>query len=82
MRIIHRYLGYFLAGIMTVYAVSGIVLIFRDTNFLKQEKQVKKNINPQAKAEELGKMLDIKELKEKWYTKKELIMQQEHTKSS
>lgn len=63
MRIIHRYLGYFLAGIMTVYAVSGIVLIFRDTNFLKREKQVKKNINPQAKAEELGKMLDIKELK-------------------
>jgi uncharacterized iron-regulated membrane protein len=38
MRIIHRYLGFFLSGIMAVYALSGIVLIFRDTDFLKQEK--------------------------------------------
>ena len=30
MRIFHRYLGFFLAGIMAVYALSGIVLIFRD----------------------------------------------------
>ena len=35
MRIYHRYLGFFLAGIMAVYAISGIVLIFRDTDFLK-----------------------------------------------
>lgn len=27
MRIVHRYLGYFMAGIMTVYAFSGIILI-------------------------------------------------------
>jgi uncharacterized iron-regulated membrane protein len=32
-RIIHRYLGYFLAGIMTMYALSGSLLIFRRTNF-------------------------------------------------
>ena len=36
-RIIHRYLGFFLAGIMFVYALSGIVMIFRETNFLKKE---------------------------------------------
>jgi uncharacterized iron-regulated membrane protein len=36
-RIIHRYLGYFLAGIMFVYALSGIIMIFRETNFLKTE---------------------------------------------
>jgi len=28
-RILHRYLGYFLAGIMMVYALSGIALIFK-----------------------------------------------------
>jgi uncharacterized iron-regulated membrane protein len=28
MRIYHRYLGFFLAGIMAVYAVSGVVMIF------------------------------------------------------
>lgn len=36
MRIYHRYLGYFLAGIMAVYAISGLTMIFRDTDFLKK----------------------------------------------
>ena len=35
-RIIHRYLGFFLAGIMFVYALSGITLIFRDTDYFKK----------------------------------------------
>jgi len=35
MRTYHRYLGFFLSGIMAVYAISGIILIFRDTEFLK-----------------------------------------------
>jgi uncharacterized iron-regulated membrane protein len=35
MRIFHRYLGFFLSGIMTVYALSGVVLIFRDSDFFK-----------------------------------------------
>ena len=30
MRITHRYLGYFAAGIMAVYALSGVLLIYRD----------------------------------------------------
>jgi uncharacterized iron-regulated membrane protein len=37
MRLYHRYLGYFLAGIMAMYAISGITLIFRDTDFLTQK---------------------------------------------
>jgi hypothetical protein len=45
MRIYHRCLGYFLAGIMAMYAISGITLIFRETNFLKQEKQIEKQSN-------------------------------------
>ena len=40
MRVYHRYLGYFLAGIMAVYSISGITLIFRDTAFLKIDKQI------------------------------------------
>jgi len=63
MRIIHRYLGFFLAGIMSVYALSGTVLIFRDSNFLKQEKQVIKTIKPDASVEELGRILDIRGFK-------------------
>ena len=36
-RIVHRYLGFFLAGIMAVYAISGIVLIFRKGDTFKKE---------------------------------------------
>ncbi len=62
MRVVHRYLGFFLVGIMAVYAVSGIVLIFRDTDFLKQEKQVEKQIEPNVEKAKLGKLLKIKRL--------------------
>ena len=60
MRVVHRYLGFFLAGIMAVYSLSGIVLIFRDTDFLKQEKQLEKQIKVNASKTELGKLLGIR----------------------
>jgi uncharacterized iron-regulated membrane protein len=63
MRVIHRYLGFFLAGIMAVYALSGILLIFRDTDFLKQEKNTVAKLAPNLTEEELGKELHIKKLK-------------------
>ena len=63
MRIWHRYLGFFLAGIMAVYSISGVILIFRDTDFLKKEKQVVKKLAPNLTAEALGKEIKIKELK-------------------
>ena len=63
MRIYHRYLGFFLAGIMAMYALSGIVLIFRDTDFLKQTKRVEKQLQPGLTADALGKAIKIRELK-------------------
>lgn len=63
MRIWHRYLGFFLAGIMAVYAISGIILIFRDTDFLKKEKKTTKKLEARLDAEALGKAIKIKELK-------------------
>jgi len=60
MRIYHRYLGFFLAGIMAVYALSGVVLIFRDTDFLKKEILNEKQVAPNLNAEQLGK--EIKRL--------------------
>jgi hypothetical protein len=63
MRIWHRYLGFFLAGIMAVYAISGIILIFRDTDFLKQKKQVEQQLKPGLTAEEVGKAIRIRDLK-------------------
>jgi hypothetical protein len=63
MRIYHRYLGFFLAGIMTIYSLSGIVLIFRDTDFLKQEKTIQQQLQPNLNADALGKAIKIRDLK-------------------
>ncbi|HOX82957.1 MAG TPA: hypothetical protein PLJ60_08425 [Chryseolinea sp.] len=62
MRVYHRYLGFFLAGIMAVYAISGITLIFRDTDFLKSEKQIEKQLKPNLSSEELGRELRIRNI--------------------
>ena len=63
MRVLHRYLGFFLAGIMAVYAISGIVLIFRNTDFLKQEKEITKQIDANLSPEDLGKAIKVRNLK-------------------
>jgi hypothetical protein len=60
MRVLHRYLGFFLAGIMAVYAISGIVLIFRDTDFLKSEKTEEIRIEPNIPNENIGKALEMR----------------------
>ncbi|MFD1294738.1 hypothetical protein ACFQ5N_12920 [Lutibacter holmesii] len=62
-RVIHRYLGFFLAGIMTVYALSGIVLIFRDTDLFKVEKQIEKKFEPNTEIAQIGKKLRIRNIK-------------------
>ncbi|WP_228237959.1 PepSY domain-containing protein [Allomuricauda sp. M10] len=53
----HRYLGFFLAGIMAVYAISGIVLTFRSTDFLKSEYEVNTTLEPNLEGEALGAAL-------------------------
>jgi len=63
MRIYHRYLGFFLAGIMAIYSMSGIVMIFRDTDFLKQENLKVSTVATGLKTEELGPAIKIKNLK-------------------
>jgi len=39
-RVIHRYLGFYLVGVMAVYALSGIVMLFRNDDTFKTVKQV------------------------------------------
>lgn len=63
MRIYHRYLGFFLAGIMAVYALSGFVLIFRDTDTFKKETIIQEQLKPNLTTEMLGKALGIRDLK-------------------
>ncbi len=63
MRVIHRYLGFFLGGIMAVYAISGITLIYRDSDVLKKTYTYDKVIDKNIKANALGNVLDIRRLK-------------------
>jgi hypothetical protein len=63
MRTYHRYLGFFLAGIMAVYSISGIILIFRETSFLKSDVHKVVMAKPGLQGQELGKELHIKGFK-------------------
>jgi hypothetical protein len=63
MRIYHRYLGFFLAGIMAIYSISGIIMIFRETDFLKKENHKVLTVAVNLKNEEIGPAIKIKNLK-------------------
>lgn len=56
----HRWLGFFLAGIMAVYAISGILLIFRKTDFLKFESVEIQELAQGLNKQQLGSTLNIK----------------------
>lgn len=56
----HRWLGFFLAGIMAIYAISGVLLIFRNTDFLKYEQVNERQLDTGLKGSELGPKLRLK----------------------
>lgn len=56
-RVLHRYLGFFLAGVMAIYAISGIIMIFRETNFLKKETIETRQLEPNLTGGELSPKL-------------------------
>lgn len=60
MRALHRDVGFFVVGLVIIYALSGIVLVYRDTDFLMRNVQVEKKLLPGVEPSELGKMLRIK----------------------
>lgn len=61
-RIIHRYLGFYLAGIMAVYAISGITLIFRKGDTFKKNVVETVQLKPQLDTQTLAIELKIKNL--------------------
>lgn len=63
MRLYHRYLGFFLAGIMAVYAISGVILIFRNTDFLKNTQKETRHVAPNLKDVALGEIIKIRNLR-------------------
>lgn len=59
-RLIHRYLGFFLAGIMFMYSLTGITLIFRDSDTFKREVRVEKQL--EKNLEKLPKLKGAKNI--------------------
>ncbi|MEO0341390.1 MAG: hypothetical protein AAF242_19545, partial [Bacteroidota bacterium] len=62
MRVYHRYLGFFLAGIMFMYALTGIVLVFRRTDTFKVEKYYEKQLAEQLNIAQVGEALKMRDL--------------------
>lgn len=63
MRALHRDIGFFVIGLTVIYCISGIMLTYRDTTFLKSETAVVKTIEPGLNASQLGRALHLRELK-------------------
>ena len=48
---------------MTIYALSGVLMIFRTTDFLKYEKEVTKELKANMPQQEVGRALFIRDFK-------------------
>lgn len=63
-RLVHRYLGFFLVGIMAVYALSGVVLIFRPTHVFKYEVAHVKDVSPGLEGDALAEALELRRMRD------------------
>lgn len=63
MRFMHRNVGFFILGFVIVYGLSGIVLIYRDTDFLKHEKKIHTTLPVGLNPSEVGSALRIRDFK-------------------
>lgn len=60
MRVLHRDIGFLLIGLIVIYAISGVVLTFRNTDYFKSEKQIEQQLEPNLKANEVGQALRMR----------------------
>lgn len=59
-RSLHRDIGFLMIGMTLIYAISGIVLVYRDTDFLKSEKTITRQLEPNLENEQIGMMLHLR----------------------
>ena len=60
MRALHRDIGFLIIGLTIIYCFSGVVLIFRNTSFLKSKVNVETQLKSDIKAADLGAALKFK----------------------
>lgn len=63
MRTLHRDIGFFAFGLIVIYILSGIALIYRDTDFLKREVTVERQLKPNMEIGDVGIELRMREVK-------------------
>lgn len=63
MRKLHRDAGYFIVGLVFIYALSGITLVYRDTNFMKFDVKKEAKLAPDLTEADLGRALFIRDFK-------------------
>jgi len=63
MRALHRDIGFFTIGLTLMFALSGIVLVYRDISFLQYETQIERKLSPNMEPAELGRILRIRGFK-------------------
>lgn len=62
-RMLHRDIGFFVAGLVLLYSISGVVLIYRDRGFLNHSVQIEKKLQPNINSAELGNVLRMRDFK-------------------
>lgn len=64
-RCLHRDIGFVLIGLTIIYALSGILLMYRTTGFLQTDTTVTQEVAKGLNGEKLGKVLGIRRFQEK-----------------
>ena len=62
MRSLHRDIGFLLIGLTLIYCVSGIIMIYRDTGFLKFEQNIVTTVDPGLSIQDLASALKMRKL--------------------
>lgn len=63
MRYLHNKIGFFIAGLVIIYGLSGIVQTYRDTNFLKHSVLHEKQLAAGLNEAQLGANLKMRDFK-------------------
>jgi hypothetical protein len=59
-RLLHRDIGFILVGLTIIYALSGILLMYRSTGFLQNETTATQEVDKGLEAGQLGKALGMR----------------------
>lgn len=62
MRFLHNNIGFLIVGLVIMYSLSGIVQIYRDTDFLKHEVMNEKKLPPNLETSQLKEALRMRNL--------------------